>query len=46
MKTIKCPKCGEQFSVEETFYNAIVKFFTNPINTYLKKKYLCVRMDK
>ena len=23
MKTIKCPKCGEQFSVEETFYNAI-----------------------
>lgn len=25
MKTIKCPKCGEQFSVEETFYNAIVK---------------------
>lgn len=29
MKEIKCPKCGEAISVDETYYNSIVKQIRN-----------------
>ena len=25
MNEIKCPNCGEEFSIEETYYNLIIK---------------------
>ena len=37
MNEIKCPNCGEEFSIDENYYNKIVKQIRDPLNFSIKK---------